>query len=100
MRQDLNEPAPAYDGGLDSGFVPPAADATFAGVPPPSAADSGAKRYTIDELVTATGVPSRTIRFYQASGALPAPKREGRMAYYDEQHVERLKLVAELQDRD
>ena len=68
----------------------------------PSGSDSSEsqpRRYTIDELVTATGVPSRTIRFYQASGALPAPKREGRMAYYDHQHVERLKLVAELQDR-
>lgn len=56
-------------------------------------------RYTIDELAVATGVPSRTIRFYQASGALPPPKREGRVAYYDDQHVERLRLVAELQDR-
>lgn len=56
-------------------------------------------RYTIDELSAATGVPSRTIRFYQSSGAIPAPKREGRVAYYEESHVERLRLVAELQDR-
>jgi DNA-binding transcriptional MerR regulator len=83
-------------------FAPFAPDsATVDGVTD-SGSDSNAnppRRYTIDELVTVTGVPSRTIRFYQASGALPAPKREGRMAYYDEQHVERLRLVAELQDR-
>jgi DNA-binding transcriptional MerR regulator len=46
-----------------------------------------------------TGVPSRTIRFYQAKGALPAPTRRGRMAFYDARHVERLKLVAKMQDR-
>ena len=57
------------------------------------------RRYTIDELAATTGVPSRTIRFYQASGALSPPRREGRIAYYDDQHVERLRLVAELQNR-
>lgn len=57
------------------------------------------RRYTIDELSAATGVPSRTIRFYQAKGALPAPVRSGRQAFYDQSHVERLELVAELQDR-
>jgi DNA-binding transcriptional MerR regulator len=62
----------------------------------PSEPETG---YTIDELAALTGVPSRTIRFYQASGALPPPVRRGRQAFYDESHVERLKLVAELQDR-
>ena len=73
--------------------------ATVGSVPPSDRDPDAGNRYTIHELVTATGVPSRTIRFYQASGALPPPKREGRIAYYDDQHVERLKLVAELQDR-
>lgn len=57
------------------------------------------KGYTIDELAAVTGVPSRTIRFYQAKGALPAPERRGRVAYYNDDHVERLKLVGHLQDR-
>jgi DNA-binding transcriptional MerR regulator len=86
----------------DMAFAPFEPDSATVSAVPPTGSDSGEtppRRYTIDELVTATGVPSRTIRFYQASGALPAPKREGRMAYYDDQHVERLKLVAELQDR-
>jgi DNA-binding transcriptional MerR regulator len=55
--------------------------------------------YTIDELAAHTGVPSRTIRFYQSKGALPAPTRKGRKAYYGPEHVERLELIARLQDR-
>ncbi len=54
---------------------------------------------TIDELAAQTGVPSRTIRFYQAKGALAPPVRRGRVAYYDESHAERLRLVAHMQDR-
>lgn len=55
--------------------------------------------YTIDELAALTSVPSRTIRFYQAKGALAPPVRRGRVAYYDDSHAERLRLVAHLQDR-
>jgi len=55
--------------------------------------------YTIDQLAALTGVPSRTIRFYQSKGALPAPVRRGRKAYYGSTHVERLELIARLQDR-
>lgn len=57
------------------------------------------ERFTIDELAAATGVPSRTIRFYQSKGALQAPERRGRVAYYGPGHVERLRLIADLQDR-
>jgi DNA-binding transcriptional MerR regulator len=55
--------------------------------------------YTIDQLASVTGVPSRTIRFYQAKGVLPAPRREGRVAMYNDSHIERLGLVADLQNR-
>jgi DNA-binding transcriptional MerR regulator len=55
--------------------------------------------YTIDELAAKARVPSRTIRFYQSRGALMAPAIRGRVAYYDEAHLERLKLIAQLQDR-
>ena len=55
--------------------------------------------YTIDELAAKTSVPSRTIRFYQAKGLVPAPVVKGRVAYYGDKHVERLELVAQLQDR-
>jgi DNA-binding transcriptional MerR regulator len=55
--------------------------------------------YTIDQLAAKSGIPSRTIRFYQAKGVLPAPRRRGRVAFYDDSHLERLKVVAELQDK-
>jgi DNA-binding transcriptional MerR regulator len=55
--------------------------------------------YTIDELAGLTGVPSRTIRFYQSKGTLTSPRRQGRVALYGQEHVDRLKLIAELQDR-
>jgi DNA-binding transcriptional MerR regulator len=53
----------------------------------------------VDELAAAAGVPTRTIRFYQGKGLLPRPELRGRVAYYGAAHLERLKLVAELQDR-
>ena len=55
--------------------------------------------HTIDEMASLSRVPSRTIRFYQSRGALMAPEIRGRVAYYGEKHLERLKLIAQLQDR-
>lgn len=54
---------------------------------------------TIDELAARTGLPSSTIRMYQTKGVLHAPRRQGRVAYYDASHVERLTLVQRLQQR-
>lgn len=62
-------------------------------------ASDGQPVYTIDELAARTGVPSRTIRFYQAKGVLPAPEKRGRVAVYTDNHAERLKVVSELQNR-
>jgi DNA-binding transcriptional MerR regulator len=66
---------------------------------PTAAEPDAANPYTIDELAAASHVPSRTIRFYQSRGALMAPEIKGRTAYYGSAHVERLKLIAQLQDR-
>ena len=55
--------------------------------------------YTIDELAALARLPSRTIRFYQSRGALMPPEIRGRVAYYGPAHLERLKLIAQLQDR-
>jgi len=62
-------------------------------------ADPQRTEYTIDELAAAAKVPSRTIRFYQSRGALMPPEIRGRVAYYGTAHIERLKLIAQLQDR-
>lgn len=66
---------------------------------PASQASSASAEYTIDELAAHTGVPSRTIRFYQARGVLPPPKRRGRIAVYDAVHAERLRTVGALQGK-
>ncbi|MCU0267986.1 MAG: MerR family transcriptional regulator [Acidimicrobiales bacterium] len=68
----------------------------------PVAADDGEldePAYTIDELAARSGVPSRTIRFYQSKGTLPPPVRRGRVAYYGHDHLDRLRIIGELQDR-
>ncbi len=73
---------------------------TFAMPPKPTPVDDASEaQLTIDELAAASRVPSRTIRFYQSRGALMNPEIRGRVAYYGNQHVERLKLIAQLQDR-
>jgi DNA-binding transcriptional MerR regulator len=53
----------------------------------------------LDELAEQSGVSSRTIRYYQSEGVLPRPRKEGRDARYNALHVERLELIAELQER-
>lgn len=55
--------------------------------------------HTIDEIASLSRVPSRTIRFYQSRGALMPPEIRGRVAYYGPRHLERLRLIAQLQDR-
>ncbi len=67
--------------------------------PPPVDQAADAATMTIDELAAHTGVSTRTIRFYQARGALMRPEIRGRVAYYGDAHVERLRLIAQLQDR-
>jgi DNA-binding transcriptional MerR regulator len=61
--------------------------------------DAMSTEHTIDEIASLSRVPSRTIRFYQSRGALMAPEIRGRVAYYGPKHLERLKLIAQLQDR-
>ena len=56
-------------------------------------------RWSIDELAASTGVSTRTIRYYQARALLPKPEREGRVAYYEQAHAERLKMIEELKSR-
>ena len=66
---------------------------------PPGLGVASAAHYTVDQLAFATGIPSRTIRFYQFEGVLPLPARRGRVALYDDRHIERLRLIGELKER-
>ena len=51
----------------------------------------------MDELARRAGTTSRNVRNYQTLGLLPPPRVVGRVGYYDEGHVARLRLIASLQ---
>jgi len=50
------------------------------------------------DLCEATGLPRQAIHFYIQQGLLPAGRKTGRnMAWYTEEHLERLRLIKKLQ---
>jgi DNA-binding transcriptional MerR regulator len=51
----------------------------------------------VDEVARLTGTSVRTIRWYQSEGLLPSPRRAGRTARYDADHVQRLEAIRDLQ---
>ena len=53
----------------------------------------------IDDLAHESGVPSRTIRFYNTEGLLPAPIMQGRVAYYNQEHLLVLNLIKEFKEQ-
>lgn len=56
------------------------------------------RSYRMRDLCSATGLERRTIHFYIQEGLLPEGRKTGRnMAYYTEEHVERLRLIKQLQ---
>lgn len=55
--------------------------------------------HNIDELAHISGVPSRTIRFYNTQGLLPPPIMRGRIAYYNDEHLLVLKIIKELKEQ-
>ena len=52
---------------------------------------------TIDELARETGMTVRNVRSHHARGLLPPPEVRGRTGFYGTEHVERLRLIQELQ---
>jgi DNA-binding transcriptional MerR regulator len=52
--------------------------------------------YRIDELAREAGATVRNIRAYQDRGLLPPPRLEGRVGYYDDSHLARLRLIGQL----
>src|SRR5207302_1272298 len=55
--------------------------------------------YRIEQLARTAGVAVDTIRFYQGKGLLDSPRREGRVTWYGDAHLERLRRIRELQQR-
>ncbi len=56
-------------------------------------------KYRVDELAARCGLSVDTVRFYQTKGLLPPPEREGRVAWYGPEHLERLRRVKELKKK-
>lgn len=56
-------------------------------------------RLTIEELAHQSGATTRNIRNYQTRRLLPPPTVIGRVGYYDDGHLARLRLIANLQGR-
>lgn len=54
-------------------------------------------RYRVEQLAAACDVSVDTVRYYQTLGLLPAPVREGRVAWYGAEHAERIREVRSLQ---
>ncbi|MFG2293755.1 MerR family transcriptional regulator [Streptomyces sp. NPDC048603] len=57
------------------------------------------REYRTRELAEAAGIPVRTLRFYRERKLLPPPRREGRIAWYDDHHLARLRTIAALLER-
>ncbi|HKF77944.1 MAG TPA: MerR family transcriptional regulator [Candidatus Dormibacteraeota bacterium] len=55
--------------------------------------------YRIEQLAKAAGVAVDTIRFYQGKGLLEPPRRDGRVTWYSDPHLERLRRIRSLQQR-
>lgn len=60
--------------------------------------DSDAE-YTIDRLASISGLTTRNIRAHQTRGLLPPPQVRGRTGYYGRDHVARLQLIREMQEK-
>lgn len=56
-------------------------------------------KMTIDELAREAGTTTRNIRAYQTKGVLEPPNIVGRIGYYGDDHLTRLKLISRLQQR-
>jgi len=55
--------------------------------------------YRIEQLAQAGGVAVDTIRFYQGKGLIDPPRRDGRVTWYSERHLDRLRRIRDLQQR-
>lgn len=54
-------------------------------------------RYRVEQLAAQCDVSVDTVRYYQSRGLLPPPVREGRVAWYGQEHAERIAQVHRLQ---
>ncbi|PWI08385.1 MerR family transcriptional regulator [Streptomyces sp. NWU339] len=53
----------------------------------------------MEELARRAGITVRTLRFYRERKLIPPPRREGRIAWYDDHHLARLRTITALLER-
>jgi DNA-binding transcriptional MerR regulator len=56
-------------------------------------------RMRVEDLAQAADVSVDTVRYYQKQRLLPPPERDGRLAWYGQEHLDRMGRVKELQRR-
>ncbi|GAA4095042.1 MerR family transcriptional regulator [Streptomyces hundungensis] len=61
--------------------------------------DPGVREYRMAELAREAGITERTLRFYRERGLIPPPRRQGRIAWYDDHHLARLRTISALLER-
>jgi DNA-binding transcriptional MerR regulator len=57
------------------------------------------REYRIGKLVREAGITVRTVRYYQERKLLPPPRRAGRVGWYSEAHLTRLRIIGDLLNR-
>ena len=58
-----------------------------------------AREYRIGELAREAGITVRTLRYYQERRLLPPPRHEGRVGWYSQSHLDRLRVIGQMLDR-
>lgn len=61
------------------------------------APEDGEASLTVEQLALEAGMSVRNIRNHQSRGLLPPPEVRSRVGYYGRQHVDRLRLIQEMQ---
>lgn len=54
--------------------------------------------YRVEELAKIAGVSVELVRSYQTKGLLDPPRRSGRVALYDDRHLDRLRAIRSMKD--
>lgn len=67
--------------------------------PTTTAAVATLAEYRLDELAQISGVSARNIRAYRERGLLDPPRRVGRSAFYDDDHLSQLRTINQLHRR-
>ncbi|GAA4054214.1 MerR family transcriptional regulator [Actinomadura miaoliensis] len=61
--------------------------------------NAGEAVYRIDDLARITGTTVRHVRSFQERGLLPPPRVRGRVGYYDDTHLARIRLIIQMKER-